>query len=219
MTNERRRLYMGGNKISLFEAQKLVKKPLGIEEVKLQNYTTQDIINLVLEVDNYNKINHFAKELAQKLKGDTTEQTLKNVYEFVQNNIQYLADAFGYERVKNVPSIIHEGFADCKGMSLLTGAILRELNIPYFFRFAGYGMFNKKITHVYIIAFNGVEYRTLDCVIKQGYGQEVRFSINQDYYVTENMPSIGIIQESDNKVLKGLGWLVAGFIGYKIFKD
>ena len=210
---------MGGNQIYLFHARKMVKKPLGIEEVKLQNYNTQDIINLVLEVDNINKINRYAKELAQKLKSDTTEKTLNNVYEFVQYNIQYLADAFGYERVKNVPSIIHEGFADCKGMSILTGAILRELNIPYFFRFAGYGRFNKKITHVYIIAFNGVEYRTLDCVIKQGYNQEVPFSVNQDYYVTENMPSIGLVTvNQDNKLVKGLGWLLAGFIGYKVFK-
>lgn len=114
--------------------------------------TTSDIIRTVMyayDVERDPQIN----ELAEKLRGETVEQTCRNIWQYLVDNITYRADADGTkgEMIRTPARLVHDGTGDCKSYSLFTAVVLRYLGIPHVFRFASYNT-RKEATHVYVVA-------------------------------------------------------------------
>ncbi|NOU59098.1 hypothetical protein [Marinifilum caeruleilacunae] len=113
----------------------------------------EDTVRIMCEIIK----NHHAqvKDLAAFLQKATRFQTLKAIWDFVFNHIQYKNDKKGIEqlstpariwlnRVKpNTPS-------DCDDHSIFIGSLLYCLGIPYTIRIAGYE--GKPFSHVYIVS-------------------------------------------------------------------
>ncbi|MCQ2232071.1 MAG: transglutaminase-like domain-containing protein [Paludibacteraceae bacterium] len=97
------------------------------------------------------------KELSKRLKRNTVKETVRSVFDFVFNHIEYVRDSEKNEQVRSPLRTLEEQKGDCDCFSLLIASIFENLNIPYIIRIAEYdhkGYFQ----HVYVIAMqNGQE--------------------------------------------------------------
>ena len=152
------------------------------------NGGTSDIIRVVMmayDIESDPQI----YELAEKLKGSTTVETCKNIWQYLVDNINYKADSDGDngEMVRTPARLVHDRTGDCKSYSLFTAVILRYLKIPHVFRFVSYSP-AKEATHVYCVAFD-TEHGTqntkreivIDAVAKQQLNYDFGFEKQYNY--------------------------------------
>lgn len=132
------------------------------ETTRYRDGDTGDIIETIMDMDRQSHRWVRSDAAAQCLRGDTEEETLRNVWAFVKRNVQYRADAEGHEKVKSPGALFASRVGDCKSYSIAEAALLRALDIPYKYRFASYepGDF----THVYIMARTRSGWIPLDAV-------------------------------------------------------
>jgi hypothetical protein len=69
-------------------------------------------------------------EFSKRFKGQTDEQTCRNIFNYLINHFTYVAD--GEEQIIKLPSaLLKKKVGDCKSFSLFTASILENLGIPY----------------------------------------------------------------------------------------
>ncbi|GAB7086066.1 hypothetical protein [Marinifilum fragile] len=114
--------------------------------------SVDDTVSIMCDI--IKKHHEQVKELAKSLKRDTRYNTLKSIWDFVFNHIQYKKDTPGIEQLStpariwlnrstpNTPS-------DCDDHSLFVGSLLYCLGIPFSIRIAGYE--GKPFSHVYVV--------------------------------------------------------------------
>lgn len=157
-----------------------------------QNYNTADIMALILKALPISVSQ--TKALAERLRGATQDQTLRNVFKFLKT-IKYQVDDSNYQFVPTPQRILTDNRTDCKGLSIITHGILTNLGIPHGIRFARYKNSGnpKEFTHVYVIVpTTDGNYITLDAV-NNGYNQEYGnwSGTPTDYYFNANGAAIG----------------------------
>ncbi len=104
--------------------------------------------------------------IAQHLKKSSVPETLKSVFNWVNDHFQYREDQPGMEDLRRPLRSYEDRIdgIDCDCMSILQSSILTNLNIPHSYRMAAYNGSNE-YSHVYVVAqHNGKEY-TLDPVV------------------------------------------------------
>jgi LEA14-like dessication related protein len=100
------------------------------------------------------------QRLAPTLKQRTNEATIKAVFDFVNDHIQYREDSPGIEELRRPTRSWNDRVAgiDCDCYSILLSSILSNLNIPHSFRMAAYDA-SENFSHVYVVAkANGKQY-------------------------------------------------------------
>jgi predicted transglutaminase-like cysteine proteinase len=104
------------------------------------------------------------KELAFSLQGQTDEQTFRNIWNFVTNNIKYQNDQKGYEQLRTPNRTLHDEIGDCDDFSILISAILSNLGHKHELVVAAYKAVDKW-QHIYPVAYSrsGKRY-VIDCV-------------------------------------------------------
>lgn len=101
-------------------------------------------------------------EFSKRFKGNTDEQTCRNIFNYLMNHFTYIAD--GEEQIIKLPSaLLKKKIGDCKSYSLFTASILENLGIPYTITYASYNS-NPIPQHVYIVTQKG-------CIIDAVYGK------------------------------------------------
>jgi len=94
------------------------------------------------------------KSIAKKFKGSTELQTCKNIFDFLKNDITYVADG-GHQKVKLPSALLREKVGDCKSYSLFTGAILSNLGIGWKYVLVSYRD-DPTPTHIYVVTDSGI---------------------------------------------------------------
>lgn len=132
-------------------ANRLIERPIGRNTIIKENYDTNDIVSEIKAVNalpsHRSNTRRFAPWL---LKGIDQRATLFNLWKFVKENIPYKADGDTFQAVKTPAASWHYKLADCKGYSLFISSVLKNLNIPHYYQFAGYDRESNRVTHVYI---------------------------------------------------------------------
>lgn len=101
-------------------------------------------------------------EFSKRFKGNTDEQTCRNIFNYLMNHFTYIAD--GEEQIIKLPSaLLKKKIGDCKSYSLFTASILENLGIPYTITYTSYNS-NPIPQHVYIVTQKG-------CIIDAVYGK------------------------------------------------
>lgn len=72
------------------------------------------------------------KEFAKYFKRNSTRETCKCIFDFLKNEINYVADG-DLQLIKLPSALLHTKVGDCKSYSVLTAAILYNLGIPCHF--------------------------------------------------------------------------------------
>lgn len=131
------------------------------------------------------KFAYQTKKIAQILKGNTVEQTVDNIYNFLYNHVQYNIDGIN-QNLRSPASSWQERKTgiDCKSYSIFASTILLNLGIEHSFRKVKQKYYQPKYwTHVYV-------------VVKTNNGQ---FVIDPTVKVNEEVP---IVKKKDIKVSK-----------------
>lgn len=94
------------------------------------------------------------KNIAQQFKGVTEIDTCRNIFDFLKNDIRYVADG-SHQKVKLPSALLREKVGDCKSYSLFTGAILSNLGIPWKYVLVSYRE-DPTPTHIYVVTDSGI---------------------------------------------------------------
>lgn len=180
--------------MSVAKANRLIQYPEGTVNVIHQNGSTQDIINVILEADK--KAYLQTKNFAPMLLGANDNETCQNIWKFIHGNIRYVKDPVGFEKVKSPAKTWKDRYGDCKSMSLFAGSILKNLGIPYAYRFTSYEK-RGNYTHVYVVAAG--QY-IIDAVHGK-YNEEVPYEKKKDYQMTK-IAYLGSIPTQKNIVTR-----------------
>jgi hypothetical protein len=123
----------------------------GKKELIVKNQSTGDIIEAILSA-HYRYKNDYRK-IAKFFEGNTKFQTLKNVFDFLKKNVEYVIEDSDTQSVKSPTAIIRDGFCDCKCYALFIGGICDQLNIPFVYRFSSYRIDEKTPQHIFVVAY------------------------------------------------------------------
>jgi hypothetical protein len=94
------------------------------------------------------------KDYAKKFKGSSDLETSKKIFNFLKNDLSYIAD--GQEQIIKLPSaLLKKKVGDCKSYALFTASVLENLGIPYVITYTSYNE-NPIPHHVYIVTKNGI---------------------------------------------------------------
>lgn len=120
------------------------------------------------------------KSIAQKFKGVTEIATCQNIFNFLKNDIRYVADG-GHQKVKLPSALLREKVGDCKSFSLFTGAILSNLGIGWKYVLVSYRE-DPTPTHIYVVTDSGI-------IIDAVYGtfNKEKQPIHKFYHKPDNM--------------------------------
>ncbi len=118
--------------------------------VRYQYGDTKDIVRTILHADR--QMSQFVLPSVEMLRGATQKDTLRNVFEFVRDNITYVPDRPGFEVVRSPGYLMQSRVGDCKSFAILTAALVKALGFKYAYRFTG-STPTGPINHVYLVAF------------------------------------------------------------------
>jgi len=127
------------------------------------NGNTNDIIRAILQADAV--CQPFTASLAPVLRGSTVTDTCRNLWQFWKDHVKYKEDPDNFQFVKSPRELYHSGEGDCKSYSIALASCLKNLGIPYMYRFVTEEA-GKDFHHVYIVAKpqQGSEI-IIDCVL------------------------------------------------------
>lgn len=130
-------------------ADSTLPKANSYKRVLFPDGDTGDIISAIMYADARSA--PFTKEFARRIKGPTVFDTCSNLWKFVKENIKYQEDGFTYQRAKSPAQLWQDGVGDCKSFSIFIASCLKNLGIPYKYRFVSFSPLSKRVTHVYVV--------------------------------------------------------------------
>jgi len=121
--------------------------------VVYENADTTGIIEVILLADG--QAAQYTQTVSPLFMGEDLEETCENVFDFIKDNIRYQKDPSGHEQVKSPGRLWEMKEGDCKSMAIFIASILKNLGVPYVYRFAHYpnGIeWDQDVNHVFVVA-------------------------------------------------------------------
>jgi hypothetical protein len=152
--------------------------PANVIETQIKKrYQTADIMQLVLAFDKTAYRN--TATLAQHIQYNGVEDLCKQIWDFLKTQIQYKEDIPGSQLVKTPSALWRAKVGDCKSFAIFTASILKNLSIPYSYRFVSFSD-SQTPTHVYVVAHNKGKDIIIDAVWKY-FNSEKKYSFKHDF--------------------------------------
>ena len=127
-------------------------KPLGTTIAEVEMADNADIRRAITKATP--KARMQAKKFAHKFNRGTEKQTCKAIFDYLKNNIKYVAD--GDHQIVQLPSaLMRNKVGDCKSYSVFTSAVLSNLGIPHHYMYASYTN-NPTPGHIYVVTDSGI---------------------------------------------------------------
>lgn len=92
---------------------------------------------------------------AEKFRGKDDLETCRNIWNFLKNNIKYVADG-EYQIVRLPSALLKTKEGDCKSYSVFTSAVLQCLGIPHHYMMTSYNKANPTPSHIYVMTDSGI---------------------------------------------------------------
>lgn len=130
------------------------------KKVITTDQSTKDIVNGI--VDTHYKWDSEYDKISQYFVGADVEDTAKNVWEFLKNNVPYYIESSSNQTLRS-PAAIVSMPGDCKSYALFTNGIFSSLarkgimNVPVAYRFASYKEGIKEPGHVFAVLYPGTK--------------------------------------------------------------
>ncbi|MEM1326146.1 MAG: transglutaminase-like domain-containing protein [Bacteroidota bacterium] len=198
-------------------ADELILSSKGDQQIVYKNGDTEDIISVILKADPLNGT--FTEQFAPYLRGLNDYDTCRRLWRFVRTNIRYVKDRAGHEVIKSPGKTWEDGYGDCKSMSNFIASCLKNLGIPYRYRFTSYER-DREIGHVYVLAFIGRRVVVLDAV-HHTFDQEVSFTYVEDYDPQGTQvysESIGAMTQNGGKNWGWVGRIFWAWLAYQVLR-
>ena len=172
----------------------LIGRPQTGDDKFFGETNTQGIIDTVLYADE--KCGSYTRQFAKTLKSDQLFDTCKNIWEFLKTQIPYVLDKQGYQWIKSPGRLWQEKAGDCKSFSVFTASCLKNLGIPYGYRFASYNERDSTPTHVYVYVPNPISGKgegrgevIIDAVWSGPFNTQKAYAFKTDYAMAAGIGS------------------------------
>jgi hypothetical protein len=130
---------MQGNP-TLVEVLSYLPQSNGMDKLLMNHQNTDDLAKAIAKSHHSNL--KYAKEIAFLFKGSDDVESCKNIFNFIKKYVPYSVEPGEKQCIKTLPRMLDDARkkigSDCKMYSVLTGTILKSLNIPFKYRLAGY---------------------------------------------------------------------------------
>ena len=127
------------------------------------DHTTRQIMQLLLSQDG--KYCDQVKEFTDGMQGMDSYDACKTIWTSLKRDVKYVPDDESMQNLKSPARLVYDGFGDCKSYSLAIACCLRNLGIPYAYRFVSFTN-DRTPTHVYVVAYPGTKDECIiDCVL------------------------------------------------------
>ena len=172
---------------------------LRTDPIVVQNGSVEDSVRVMAQIADRYKSD--TEKISQYLSASDYDTTAKNIWNFIYSFIQYNEDQDGIEQIRRPARSWNDRAIgiDCDCMSVFTSSILRNLNIPHYFRITKYN--KPEFQHVYVvIPTNDTKkgYYTIDGVI-DGYNKEKQFTECKDFDMNgipiQLLNGLGVVSE------------------------
>lgn len=130
------------------------------------------------------------KKLAEKLKGPTLADTLRNDSNFILQYVKYVKDAAEHEQIRSPRRLVYDAKGDCDCFAVFLASVLTNQNIKFKFRITKYANSGNSWSHIYIIVpknqrdnvelYERSQYYVLDPVTNL-HDHEVSYKQKRDY--------------------------------------
>lgn len=130
------------------------------------------------------------KKLAEKLKGPTLADTLRNDSNFILQYVKYVKDAAEHEQIRSPRRLVYDAKGDCDCFAVFLASVLSNQNIKFKFRITKYANSGNSWSHIYIIVpknqrdnvelYERSQYYVLDPVTNL-HDHEVSYKQKRDY--------------------------------------
>lgn len=160
-------------------ANRYIGKSPNVSKTMFKNASVDDIINVILYADTLSK--PFTDQFAPMLRARTDEDTLRNVWKFVRDNIRYIEDNEGNEIVKSPGKTWQDKTGDCKSMSVMVASLLKNLGYQYYYRVAFYDPSTPNQGHIYPVAVTAEGEEYIVDAVHPRFDVEYTYWKKQDY--------------------------------------
>ena len=131
------------------------------------------------------------KKLADKLKGGTLAETLRNDSNFILQYIKYRKDDVNHEQIRSPRRLVYDAAGDCDCFAVFLASVLTNQGIKFKFRITKYANSGGQWSHIYIIVpkdqrnegielYDRSQYYVLDPVTNL-HDHEVSYKQKRDY--------------------------------------
>ena len=134
---------------------------MGIPEGKAGVAATLDLmVKLVKQGKTNPLIRQKATELTQDLRQKDFTGEIRNIFDFVQNNIRYVRDIAGVETLHYPEQVMLQEYGDCDDKAILLASLLASIGHPT--RFVAVGFRSGIFSHVFVDTRYGPGWLSLD---------------------------------------------------------
>ena len=144
-----------------------------------ENATVNDTVDLIISTINKYTNSPFVSTLTKELlaKSPNKDAFLKNLFDYVCENVTYQLDPEGHEMVVTPQRLIRDGKGDCKKITTLIASVLSKAGIPPLLKVISYD--GKNYEHIYVIVpVENNKYIVLDPVNKCQYNKEIPHKVD-----------------------------------------
>ena len=135
-------------------------------------------------------------DLAKNLQGNNEQETFKNIWNFVRNNILYQNDEKGKEQLRRPQRTLHDKTGDCDDFSILISSILMNLGIKHELLVTAYKK-ESQWQHIYPVAYDTQGNRfVIDCVPEIPYFNYEAKPIINKIIINMKLEELGELGES-----------------------
>ncbi|MGB0525279.1 MAG: transglutaminase-like domain-containing protein [Flammeovirgaceae bacterium] len=146
------------------------------------------------------------KELAEYLEGESVYETCENIFHFIREHVEWVKEKG--EQLRSPAMTLATGLGDCDCTSILTSAILLNLNIEHVFRVVAHmEQYPNRFTHVFVVVNDGDEEVFIDVVpeIDHFNAKKIKFYKQQNYLMsTVLLYGLGSLTDEEKAIKKML---------------
>lgn len=167
------------------------------DEIVIENGEVEDTVELMKKVV-WRYIDD-TKSIAKTLKGQTKDQTCKQIWNFLYHHIQYKLDKHGLEQLRRPARSWKDRVKgiDCDCFSIFASSILTNLQIPHSFRITKYGGLH--FQHVYVVVPSGNGVIIIDPVLSK-FNYEKPYTQNKDFPMNLKGIDVAVLSGTNNDI-------------------
>jgi hypothetical protein len=166
------------------------------QRVIIDNQGVNDIISGMLNTHDRYKSEY--DKIYKYFEGSTIEQTCRNIWNFLKQNVPYKIESENYQYLKSPASVLSTANSDCKSFALFSAGCASAYqrntgkDIDVYFRYASYDPFDNTPEHTFCVVKDGNKEYWIDPVLNKFNQRKEPYSYINKKLKKDNMALIAL---------------------------
>lgn len=181
------------------------------QSVIIDNQGVDDIISGMLNTHDRYKSEY--DKIYKYFEGMSVEQTCRNIWNFLKQNVPYGIESENYQYLKSPSSVLNTKSSDCKSYALFSAGCMSAYqrntgkDIEVLFRYASYDPFDTTPEHTFCVVKEGNKEYWIDPVLNKFNQRKEPYSYINKKLKKDNMALIALAGINQKKSLAGgINW-------------